>query len=157
MPRHVFCATGHRHKPKTVIRQLCANELSFWHLSSRFSVTMEPHCALKTRTHLLKNRSCYHHNANDRFGFIIPCHLAIFQHHARTREMPVEGFAMRLPARLKDVNEEASLSSIQHPVALFILSHFDILLFFAAIAILQLHLDHGHIARRIHIGREHFP
>ena len=84
-------------------------------------------------------------------------HLAIFQHHARTREMPVEGFAMRLPARLKDVNEEASLSSIQHPVALFILSHFDILLFFAAIAILQLHLDHGHIARRIHIGREHFP
>ena len=35
-------------KPKTVIRPLCANELSF--------------------LHLLKNRSCYHPNANDRFG-----------------------------------------------------------------------------------------
>ena len=51
-----------------VIRPLCANELSFWQTSSRFSVTMEPHCALKTKTHLLKNRSRYHHNANDRFG-----------------------------------------------------------------------------------------
>ena len=56
--------------PKTVIRPLCANELSFWQMSSRFSVTMEPHCALKTRTHLLRNRSRYHHNANDRFGMM---------------------------------------------------------------------------------------
>ena len=54
----------------TVVLCLMVRYATFdeFHLSSRFSVTMEPHCALKTRTHLLKNRSCYHHNANDRFG-----------------------------------------------------------------------------------------
>ena len=36
------------YKPKSVIRLLCANMLSFCHLSFRLSVTMEPHCALKT-------------------------------------------------------------------------------------------------------------
>ena len=41
----------HTHAMKSTPR------LSLWHLSSRFSVTMEPHCALKTRIHLLKNRS----------------------------------------------------------------------------------------------------
>ena len=30
---------------------------------------MEPHCALKAAGHLFKNKGCYHHNANDRFGF----------------------------------------------------------------------------------------
>ena len=35
-------------KPKSVIRLLCANKLSFCYLPFRFSVTMEPHCALKT-------------------------------------------------------------------------------------------------------------
>ena len=30
---------------------------------------MEPYCALKTAGYLFKNKSCYHHNANDRFGF----------------------------------------------------------------------------------------
>ena len=35
-------------KPKSVIRLLCANKLSFCHLPFRFSVAMEPHCALKT-------------------------------------------------------------------------------------------------------------
>ena len=55
--------------PKSVIRLLCANKLSFCHLPFRFSVAMEPHCALKTQRHLNKNKSCYHHNANDRFGF----------------------------------------------------------------------------------------
>ena len=34
--------------PKSVIRLLCANKLSFCHLPFRFSVAMEPHCALKT-------------------------------------------------------------------------------------------------------------
>ena len=29
---------------------------------------MEPHCALKAAGHLFKNKGCYHHNANDRFG-----------------------------------------------------------------------------------------
>ena len=55
-------------KPKSAIRLLRANKLSFCHLSFRFSVTMEPHCALKTERHLFKNKSCYHHNSNDRFG-----------------------------------------------------------------------------------------
>ena len=35
-------------KPKSVIRLLCANKLSFCHLPFRFSVAMEPHCTLKT-------------------------------------------------------------------------------------------------------------
>ena len=55
-------------KPKSAIRLLRANELSFCHISLCFSVTMEPHCALKTKRNLLKNNSCYHHNANDRIG-----------------------------------------------------------------------------------------
>ena len=42
---------------------------SFCHLFRRFSVTMEPHCALKAAKHLFKNKGYYHHNANDRFGF----------------------------------------------------------------------------------------
>ena len=42
---------------------------SFCHLFPRFSVTMEPHCALKAAKHLFKNKNYYHHNANDRFGF----------------------------------------------------------------------------------------
>ena len=41
---------------------------SFCHLFRHFSVTMEPHCALKVPEHLLKNKAHYHHNANDRFG-----------------------------------------------------------------------------------------
>ena len=41
--------------PKSVIRLLCANKLSFCHLYRRFSVTMEPHCALKPAIHLFKN------------------------------------------------------------------------------------------------------
>ncbi|MCR4921428.1 MAG: hypothetical protein K5945_06955 [Bacteroidaceae bacterium] len=42
---------------------------------SRFSVTMEPHCALETTKHLFKNKSYYHHNANERFGLNLfePC------------------------------------------------------------------------------------
>ena len=55
-------------KPKSVIRLLCTNKLPFCHLFHRFSVTMEPHCALKASKYLLKNINCYHHNANDRFG-----------------------------------------------------------------------------------------
>ncbi|MCR4837137.1 MAG: hypothetical protein K5899_12290, partial [Bacteroidaceae bacterium] len=47
----------------------CTNKLPFCHLFHRFSVTMEPHCALKASKYLLKNINCYHHNANDRFGF----------------------------------------------------------------------------------------
>ena len=41
---------------------------SFCHLCRHFSVTMEPHCALKVAKHLFKNKGYYHHNANDRFG-----------------------------------------------------------------------------------------
>ena len=41
---------------------------SFCHMFRRFSVTMEPHCALKPAKHLFKNKGYYHHNANDRFG-----------------------------------------------------------------------------------------
>ena len=55
-------------KPKSVIRLLRANTLSFCHLSRRFSITMEPHCALKAAGHLFNNKGYYHHNANDRFG-----------------------------------------------------------------------------------------
>ena len=29
---------------------------------------MEPHCSLKAAKHLFKNKSYYHHNANNRFG-----------------------------------------------------------------------------------------
>ena len=68
---HVEDTRGHLFEPKSVIRLLCANKLSFCHLPFRFSVAMEPHCALKTERHLNKNKSCYHHNANDRFGFIL--------------------------------------------------------------------------------------
>jgi hypothetical protein len=56
--------------PKSVIRLLRANTLSFCHLPRRFSITMEPHCALKAAGHLFKNKGCYHHNANDRFGIM---------------------------------------------------------------------------------------
>ena len=63
--------------PKSVIRPLCANKLSFCHLFHCFSVTMEPHCALKSAKHLTKNNSCSHHNANDRFGFIKPLLLVM--------------------------------------------------------------------------------
>ena len=41
---------------------------SFCHLFRHFSVTMEPHYALKVAKYLLKNKRYYHHNANDRFG-----------------------------------------------------------------------------------------
>ena len=41
--------------PKLVIRLLRANMFSFCHLFHRFSVTMEPHCALKSAKHLFKN------------------------------------------------------------------------------------------------------
>ena len=44
---------------------------SFSHLFRHFSVTMEPHCALKVAKHLFKNKGYYHHNANDRFGLNI--------------------------------------------------------------------------------------
>ena len=47
---------------------LCADKLSFCHLFHRFSVTMEPLYAFKASKHLLKNRSCHHQNANERFG-----------------------------------------------------------------------------------------
>jgi hypothetical protein len=30
---------------------------------------MEPYCTLKVAKHLFKNKGCYHHNANERFGF----------------------------------------------------------------------------------------
>ena len=53
---------------RAAIRLLRANTLSFCHLPRRFSITMEPHCALKAAGHLFKNKGCYHHNANDRFG-----------------------------------------------------------------------------------------
>ena len=55
-------------EPKSVIRLLRANTLSTCHLPRRFSITMEPHCSLKVAEHLFKNKGCYHHNANDRFG-----------------------------------------------------------------------------------------
>ena len=55
-------------KPESVIRLLRANKPAFSHLFRRFSVTMEPHCALKAAKHLFKNIGYYHHNANDRFG-----------------------------------------------------------------------------------------
>lgn len=44
---------------------------SFCHLFRRFSVTIEPHCALKAAKHLFKNNGYYHHNAIDRFGLNI--------------------------------------------------------------------------------------
>ena len=47
-----YCLSGNHNDscyyPKSVIRLLCANKLSFCHLPFRFSVAMEPHCALKT-------------------------------------------------------------------------------------------------------------
>ena len=55
---------------RAAIRLLRANTLSFCHLPRRFSITMEPHCALKAAGHLFKNKGCYHHNANDRFGIM---------------------------------------------------------------------------------------
>ena len=67
---------GHRQiylKTKSVIRLLRANTLSICRLPHRFSITMEPHCSLKAAEHLFKNKGCYHHNANDRFGLkVIP-------------------------------------------------------------------------------------
>ncbi|MBR2458303.1 MAG: hypothetical protein IKB39_03185, partial [Bacteroidaceae bacterium] len=49
---------------------LFVHPASFCHLFRHFSVTMEPHCALKVAKHLFKNKGYYHHNANDRFGLI---------------------------------------------------------------------------------------
>ena len=44
-------------KPKSVIGLLRANDAIFCHLFRRFSVTMEPHCALKATKHLFKNKA----------------------------------------------------------------------------------------------------
>ena len=44
---------------------------SICHLFRHFSVTMEPHCALKVAKHLFKNKRYYRYNANDRFGIIV--------------------------------------------------------------------------------------
>ena len=55
-------------KLKLVISLLCANKLSFCHLPRRFSITLEPHCALKAAGHLFQNEGCFHHIANDQFG-----------------------------------------------------------------------------------------
>ena len=55
--------------PNRSIDCYALNGISFCHLSRHFSVTMEPHCALKVTRHLLKNKRHYHHNAIDRFGF----------------------------------------------------------------------------------------
>ena len=61
---------------KSVRRLLKKQNVSF--------VSEEPHCALKTKKHLLKNTSCYHQNANDRFGInailqqgnnLLPCRI----------------------------------------------------------------------------------
>ena len=46
-------------KPKSVIRLLRANEPSFCHLFRYFSVTMEPHCALKVAKHLFELYSTF--------------------------------------------------------------------------------------------------
>ena len=46
---------GTNHYPKSSIRLLRADKTSFRHLQCRFSVTMEPHCALKPAMHLFKN------------------------------------------------------------------------------------------------------
>ena len=59
------------YNPKSVISLLRADKPSFCHLSCRFSVTMGPHCALKSTIHLFKNIVCYYHNANERFGIIV--------------------------------------------------------------------------------------
>ncbi len=72
-------------KPKSVIRLLRANTLSFCHLPRRFSITMEPHCALKAAGHLFKNKGCYHHNANDRYG------LKKDSHHEKVMRSPLKG------------------------------------------------------------------
>jgi hypothetical protein len=40
---------------------------------------MEPHCALKAAGHLFQNRSCFHHNANDRFGLKQQCRSVFFR------------------------------------------------------------------------------
>ena len=65
-------------EPKSSIRLLRADEPAFCHLSCRFSVTMEPHCAIKSTIHLFKNIGYYHYNANERFGLII--FLSCFMH-----------------------------------------------------------------------------
>ena len=60
-------ANSIKDKLKSAIRLLRANNFLLGICLYRSSVTMEPHCALKTINHLLKNRSYYHRNANDRF------------------------------------------------------------------------------------------
>ena len=66
-------------KPKSSIRLLRANKPSFCHLSCRFSVTMEPHCAFKATIHLFKNIVYYHYNANERFGLDKILHMKMVQ------------------------------------------------------------------------------
>ena len=66
---------------------------SFCHLFRHFSVTMEPHCALKVAKHLLKNKRYYHHNANDRFGL---------KHAPATKSNPKGKSTQRLKSRKKN-------------------------------------------------------
>ena len=80
--------------PKSVIRLFCATETSFCHLFRHFSVTMAPHCALKVAKHLFKNKSYYHHNANDRFG-IIRLLSSVFVRRENTIVTPLSSVSVR--------------------------------------------------------------
>ena len=63
---------------------------------------MEPHCALKTRTHLLKNRSCFHHNANDRFG--LNSKKGTVLHHETQSPLRARQYIKCLSKRRNDAN-----------------------------------------------------
>ena len=68
-------------------------------------VSEEPHCALKTKKHLLKNTSCYHQNANDRLGInailqqgnnLLPCRIffsfSLVFHYKAVHLQPIHGY-----------------------------------------------------------------
>ena len=54
-------------EPKRSLGSYALMKPSFLRLFRRFSLTMEPYCALKVPKHLFKNQGYYHHNINDRF------------------------------------------------------------------------------------------
>ena len=78
-------------KPQSVIRLLDANKLPFCHLPRSFSIIMESHRALKAAAHLFQNKGCFHHNANDRFGFNhYTCKEKVYGWIGQKSQLPIE-------------------------------------------------------------------
>ena len=82
-------------------------------------MTMELHCALKAAGHLFQNKVCFHHNANDRFGFNMataPRVKSDFESSNLTK--PWSSDAERLPSAVEGACTPGPTTSAMHPEGL---------------------------------------